>query len=175
MAKVGYYDAWGRWKVKDERTTNPSRKGWSMSVIGIEGAEELFARAQKQFGDAKVQDALLPGAMMIRDYAKRLCPLGTGRTEDGRERPHLRDLIFATKGDRGMLTRIANAIRGENGPSVIVGVDRVKAPHAHLVEFGHAGPQPAPAHPYLRPALASNHSAVLEVITARLRALWNAI
>lgn len=27
-----------------------------------------------------------------------------------------------------------------------------RAPHAHLVEFGHGGPHPAPAHPFLRPA-----------------------
>jgi hypothetical protein len=27
-----------------------------------------------------------------------------------------------------------------------------RAPHAHLVEFGHGGPNPAPAHSYLRAA-----------------------
>lgn len=27
-----------------------------------------------------------------------------------------------------------------------------RAPHAHLVEYGHGGPHPAPAHPFLRPA-----------------------
>lgn len=26
------------------------------------------------------------------------------------------------------------------------------APHAHLVEFGHGGPAPAPPHPFVRPA-----------------------
>jgi HK97 gp10 family phage protein len=26
------------------------------------------------------------------------------------------------------------------------------APHAHLVEYGHGGPQPAPPHAFLRPA-----------------------
>lgn len=26
------------------------------------------------------------------------------------------------------------------------------APHAHLVEFGHGGPAPAPEHPFVRPA-----------------------
>lgn len=26
------------------------------------------------------------------------------------------------------------------------------APHAHLVEYGHAGPAPAPPHPFVRPA-----------------------
>jgi hypothetical protein len=32
------------------------------------------------------------------------------------------------------------------------GAVREKAPHAHLVEFGHKGPSPAPEHPTLRPA-----------------------
>lgn len=29
---------------------------------------------------------------------------------------------------------------------------RATAPHAHLVEFGHGGPRPAPPHPFLQPA-----------------------
>ena len=32
------------------------------------------------------------------------------------------------------------------------GAVREKAPHAHLVEFGHGGPFPAPEHPTMRPA-----------------------
>jgi len=31
-------------------------------------------------------------------------------------------------------------------------IARARAPHAHLVEFGHGGPHAAPAHPFLRPA-----------------------
>ena len=36
--------------------------------------------------------------------------------------------------------------------NTITGFVREKAPHAHLVEFGHGGPAPAPEHPTLRPA-----------------------
>jgi len=32
------------------------------------------------------------------------------------------------------------------------GVRARKAPHAHLVEYGHGGPHPAPPHPFIRPA-----------------------
>ena len=32
------------------------------------------------------------------------------------------------------------------------GIRPRKAPHAHLVEFGHGGPHPAPPHPFVRPA-----------------------
>ena len=31
-----------------------------------------------------------------------------------------------------------------------------RAPHAHLVEAGHGGPRPAPAHPFLEPATEEN-------------------
>jgi hypothetical protein len=45
-----------------------------------------------------------------------------------------------------------------------VGVDRKKAPHAHLVEFGHGGPHPAGPHPYLRPALDSMKAAAVALM-----------
>ena len=31
------------------------------------------------------------------------------------------------------------------------GIRPKKAPHAHLVEYGHGGPHPAPPHPFIRP------------------------
>jgi HK97 gp10 family phage protein len=34
----------------------------------------------------------------------------------------------------------------------LTGVVKEKAPHAHLVEFGHKGPNPAREHPTMRPA-----------------------
>jgi HK97 gp10 family phage protein len=41
------------------------------------------------------------------------------------------------------------------------------APHAWLVEFGHGGPKPAPAHPYLKPALDKNINAAIREFGAR--------
>ena len=38
-------------------------------------------------------------------------------------------------------------------------ITQATAPHAWLVEHGHGGPKPAPAHPYLRPALDANIAA----------------
>ena len=34
----------------------------------------------------------------------------------------------------------------------VQGTVAVKRPTAHLVEFGHGGPKPAPEHPFMRPA-----------------------
>lgn len=33
-----------------------------------------------------------------------------------------------------------------------IGTVRVKSPVAHLVEYGHKGPHPAPEHPFMRPS-----------------------
>lgn len=42
---------------------------------------------------------------------------------------------------------------------------------AHLVEFGHAGPHPAPAHPFLRPAFDTSKGACLQAIADEIAAV----
>jgi HK97 gp10 family phage protein len=49
---------------------------------------------------------------------------------------------------------------------------KVKKPthYAHLVEFGHGGPSPAPAHPFLRPAWDAHHNNAAATIAAEIEA-----
>jgi HK97 gp10 family phage protein len=150
-----------------------ARKGWSITLIGAEEAKRMLQKAQGVVNSEAAQDAILPAAKLIRDTAKRLVVLGPGKTKNGQPRKHLRELIFATKGKRatGITGGLARAIYGDASPSVIVGIDLKKAPHAHLVEFGHAGPNPAPAHPFLRPAADSCRPLVKQIIENNLRAL----
>lgn len=150
-----------------------------MSLTGLKGTEEKMQQVKNLLNSESVQDALLPAAQIVRDTAKRLVNEGPGERKDGSKRPHLRDLIFATKGRRrGFIGAIARAIRGERGPSVIIGVDRKKAPHAHLVEFGHIqtthdgrGVKQVPARPYMRPATAIARPMVIAIIENRLKSL----
>jgi HK97 gp10 family phage protein len=132
----------------------------SAGAVRVEGIEETVAalRAVNDvFAVDKVKTVLMRVAVRVRDRAKALCRVGTGITKQNvgngmvfwKQREHLRDLIFAAYGKR-------------NDPSVIAGVDLKKAPHAHLVEFGHGGPHPAPAYPYMRPAA---HATTPEVET----------
>lgn len=44
-----------------------------------------------------------------------------------------------------------------------------KDPVAHLVELGHGGPTPAPAHTFLGPALEKNKRLIEEIIAEKLR------
>lgn len=57
----------------------------------------------------------------------------------------------------------------QGNPAVFVAVDRKQAPHAHLVEFGHGGPHPAPAHPFVRPTVDKFKSEYPRLVTAALR------
>jgi HK97 gp10 family phage protein len=67
------------------------------------------------------------------------------------------------------------ARRRYSGKSITIGVSYTggaKAPHAHLVEFGHAGPKPesppTPPHPFVRPAFDTQKDAAYGEIRKRL-------
>lgn len=47
--------------------------------------------------------------------------------------------------------------------------DRKIAPHLHLVEFGHGGPRPAPAHPFFRPGVESARDDVRRILTSGMK------
>lgn len=118
------------------------RKGWGIEVLNLQDSVRAFKDAEDAFGATPLKECLMPIANRMRDVAKRLVRRTPGTRPHRAQSDyylHLQDAIFADWGKEGH-------------PSAIVGVDRKKAPHAHLVEFGHGGPQPAPPHPYLRPA-----------------------
>lgn len=147
-------------------------KTWGFRVDGIEDATAALRKVGDALAAERVQDALLVGAQMLRDRAKRYVRIGAGMDNEGDPRMHLRDAIFATK---GKLNRIA--------PSVIVGVSYFVAPHAHLVEGGHINWKlgrrkdgrgyevkgPTPAHPYMQPALEASRVDMPALITDMLK------
>ena len=49
------------------------------------------------------------------------------------------------------------------------GIRPKTAPHGHLVEFGHGGPHPAPAHPFVQPAWDATREYVLQNIKDGLK------
>ena len=53
----------------------------------------------------------------------------------------------------------------------IAAIDRKKAPHAGLVEFGHGGPRPAPPHPFFRPAVDENENKVYKHVEDGIKTL----
>jgi HK97 gp10 family phage protein len=125
-------------------------KGWNIEVLNLNEAVRAYKGVEEAFGATPLKECLMPIAKRVRDYAKGLVRVGPSP-----EGAHLRDNIFAAPGKEGLA-------------SVIVGVDRKKAPHAHLVEFGHGGKHPAPPRPFLRPALAAVRSAAKQVMSSEI-------
>lgn len=139
----------------------------TISVTGMAEFEKNAKELVRRINSEEMQDRLMPGAFLVRDIAKRLVGLGPGRKDK-----HLRDAIFATKGKRatGVFGSLAQMAGFRDGITVIAGVDRKKAPHAGLVEFGHGGPKPAPAYPYMRPAASAARPGIVIVIENAVRA-----
>ncbi len=110
--------------------------------------------------DGKASDrALLAGAEVL--YAKIVSNAQTAFKDsphaerDGR--PHLRETL--------KIGPIRRSVR--KGKRITTGSYRVF--HNHLVEQGHAGPHPAPGHPYVRPAFDTDHDKAFSAMRAVLK------
>lgn len=110
----------------------------SKKFLRFEGAEELIAALDEvasAVNGQKIKEGLMKRVgIPLRDRARANVAVKTG---------NLKRAIYAAYGDTNKVT-------------ILVGVNYKIAPHAHLVEFGHAGPHPAPPHPYMRPAIAAS-------------------
>jgi HK97 gp10 family phage protein len=139
----------------------------SIEVEGLKEADMMLRAAGDAFAAQRIKEILMPVAQFIRDRAKSIVKRSQTRDLD---HIHLQDAIFAAPGKK-------------NDPSVIVGVDRKKAPHAHLVEFGHVnwtggrrrkmtghkGGKRVPPHPYMRPAGDSAKGRMINTAAAAIR------
>ena len=78
----------------------------------------------------------------------------------------------------GPTGNLRKAVKAERKPDFVtaarnriawVYMDAAVAPHALLVEFGHGGPHPAPAHPYFRPGVEQSREQVKQIIVDGLK------
>jgi len=104
-----------------------------VSVKGIKELEKNLMKLAEIAGDKDVKDGIYEIAKEMRDEMKARAPVGkTGNLRRG---------IVAHKFRRA-------------GESIsFAAIDFRIAPHAHLIEFGHGGPHPAPPHPFFRPVV----------------------
>lgn len=131
-------------------------------ALQVEGIPELVANANKLMRDCgynnavvaqELKQGIMAGALIIRDEARDLVPVKTGR---------LRSAIFAAYGDK-------------RKPDVLVGVNtRIPVDPEHpesgnyagIVEFGDDERAPQP---YMRPAINATRPIVARVMSERLR------
>lgn len=146
-------------------------KNFGLKVEGIDAAVSALRLVGDALAPQRIQECLLVGAQLIQARARELAPSGSGVNRKGEAHTHLKDAIFASKG------RLDPA-----APSVLAGVSVKRAPHAHLVEYGHVlwrggvrsqgrGHQvgSVPAHPFLRPALDKSVNDIPALVTDMIR------
>lgn len=132
-----------------------TKRGKSVRLEGLQEISANIDRILKETGRSgaravgeKIKRVLMGGALMVRDEVRDMAPHGkTGNLKRG---------VFAAYGR-------------EDKPDVLVGVNYRIAPHAHLVEFGHGGPNAAPPHPYFRPGIAAAKPLAIRAIADGLR------
>lgn len=117
-----------------------------MDVVGMEDVLKQLADTDKL--PEKGMKALKTGANIIFVAAKRNAPVRSGDLERA--------------------LRVGKRARRRDRYAIEVGAFHDEAPHAHLVEMGHDGPKPAPAHPFLEPAVEETADAVWDAIMKEL-------
>lgn len=121
--------------------------------IGVSGIDEIKANIAATLDRAQGMEAkrVFMGAALI----------GMHKIEE-----------LAPRGKTGRLRRAPIVKYGDpKKPNVLLGVSRKIAPHAGLVEKGHGGPHPAPAHPYYKPAVNSTRNEMAAHIAKGMRDL----
>lgn len=137
--------------------------------IGLVGDAALRSRLNALANNAArkvMRPAIAAGLKPIREEARRNASPGAVLSVEASGLMK-RAIKASAKGRKDNVTGKVYVDRTTEG--TVDGKKHVPGNIAHLVEFGHGGPAPAPAHPFLRPALDSKRSAALSAVTDRAR------
>ena len=115
----------------------------------IEGFEDLLDDLEKMITkttDQGLDKALKAGGTVVEREIRGKTPVKTGLLKASIK-------VSGAKGKKG-------------GRYVTIGSHKSTkgARHAHLVEFGHGGPHPAPPHPFVRPAFDASKEEAFEAM-----------
>jgi HK97 gp10 family phage protein len=134
MAKYGTGGVAFKWEGVPELKRNFNQLALALGPDGMGTAR------------AELKEILMKPALTIRDEARDLAPVKTGKMQSA---------IYASKG-------------ADNKPGVVVGVDALKAPYARFVE---RGTSKMPASPFFRPAINATRPLIANMIAGDLKKL----
>ena len=112
-------------------------------VTGIREIDRKLKRLAPAVQRKVVRHAMRSGMKLVLAEAQVLVPVLSGLTRDNLE-------IHQARPKRGALTLLVRVKKNEGFLKTGKQGERWFYPAA--VEFGHAGPRPAPPHPFMRPA-----------------------
>ncbi|MFN7019878.1 MAG: HK97-gp10 family putative phage morphogenesis protein [Phycisphaerales bacterium] len=152
------------------------------TFIGLEQVKQALDATERHLGANGYRRVLYAGAVVFRDAIRARAPVRTGalrkaiivdtkRRGGGKKGPyyHVARVVFArrayTLGKRGTAVALKRAKGQKIGTQIAGNIYPRK--YAHLVEFGHGGPHPAPPRPFARPAIAASRGAAFAAMKAR--------
>jgi HK97 gp10 family phage protein len=130
-------------------------------TIDTSGAAAVFERLERAARDSLARPAAQAAAQVMYDEVKLRTPISSKiRQYKGKTiRPGaLRGAIYQV---------FSKDNSGAGVAEYHVSVNFKKAPHWHLVEFGHGGPRPAPAKSYLRSGFEASKGRAEEAMRKR--------
>lgn len=132
-----------------------------IDVFGIEGVDEALRQMGGTFQSRLLGSALLASARVVRNAARKTMEF---QDRTGRLRKSIRSVRIPAfyQGKRFRRGRAA----------VYAGGQSQRAPHAHLVERGHGGPQPAPPHPFIFNALIQTEAQQAQAFARQARRMF---
>lgn len=128
-------------------------------------------RVKRSYRNKYLRSGIRKATRLVQRAAKnRLKADAKDRKGTKDERTRLLEQSMTTK---VTVNEATGKVYGIVGPDVKTQGERDGKPYvpaniAHLVEFGHAGPAPAPPHPFLRPAFDETKDAAMSIIRDEL-------
>ncbi len=118
-------------------------------------------------------DAIGMGEILKRlDVTEQQLKSATGKALEAGAQPILEQAkanVHIVSGDLHKALKVGRRKSTRDSSSIEIGTFAGEAPHAHLVEFGHGGPHPAPPHPFLEPAYLTKIGEAEEIIAQTMR------
>lgn len=127
-------------------------------ILGLGSLQANMERLARDIDGGDLENGFLEIGKMLKDRLKENTPVG--KSVKKKKRRILFQGIQVGEEEinmRGALKKSwrAKKFKGKKpgSPAVFVAMDRKVAAYGSNVEFGHGGPHPAPAHPFVRPVV----------------------
>jgi HK97 gp10 family phage protein len=133
-----------------------------IKLIGEKELKKYLDELPDKIKKRALRKAVTAGATPIVKAAKRNAP-----KESGLLKKSMTKKIKTYKGTGGAVVAVIGSDRGVAG--MYDGKKRIPSNYIALVEYGHAGPNPAPAHQFLRPAVDANKDRSVAAIQSKLK------
>jgi HK97 gp10 family phage protein len=146
-------------------------------ILGLPELDKNIQALIREIDSDEFVTGMLQVGAVLRDELKNASPIGP--VSNSKKQVKLNGISVGTEltNTQGNLKKSWREKKFKSkrigNPAVWVANDRKTAPHAHLVEYGHGGIHPAPAHPFVRPTIDRFKGKYAGLVATMLRERFN--